>query len=231
MYRPADVDNIKDFGQYYRQSWIGYYDKEHPGVVVPFYVHRSAGEDPKNVFGQKLTKTAGTIGLPGDYKSTEVHILFGDILKNCQFGMPQFGSVIAGHTASYNYRDSPREGYRGYRAERLQHHKFGLWFYSANDIRQGDYDNWDEVWYTFNPYYYDAGAAFSLVESGERLACPISRYLTVHADGQTVTPALSYKTEMIGAFTTDGTSIVLSKEFKDYLPVVREITKLQVTHE
>jgi len=228
MYRPADVDNPRDFSQYYRGGYIGYNDPQNPEIITPLLISRTDDEG-NQIRCHRMQKTNTDVS--GTYRLVETVLTFPAIMAACQFGMPQYGSTVYGNGAQYLSRNAPREGYRGYRTDRLRSHVFAYWFYRNLGLAfGGDADN-DAVWYTFNPYYYPAQQAFTEIHSGTRLGCPISRFLTVHADTTAETPAISYKTEVIGAFSKDGSEIVISSDYVDYLPALREITKMRVVNE
>ena len=228
MYRPPDVDNGRDFSQYYRGSYIGLRE---PGNsdVTPALVSRVT--DDGGAVSLTLLRLVERSLAGNTYRGERMDIAFHQLLGIAQFGMPQYGTAIYGPTVSYLSRNAPRNGHRGLRLDHLAQHTVCGWELDQAGIKATDQWINDVAWYTFNPTHFPASEAFKMIHiDGDRLACPLSRHFYAYANQNFAYPLIGYRQNTIGRFmeTGDGPYILLNDGFEEYAPLLSRISDLKV---
>lgn len=205
--RPCDVENIGDFGRYYRFSWIGW--ERHP-------------EGPQPVNLQACTDTTVTVQ---DLRGRAYVQMWDEFKRQCSFGTPDLGMVNAPHTVVYLFRQAPREAHRGYRPGAIQHVLFNGWdIRNINGgINSGDRDVMRNVFY---PEYYTPEEAREELQSGNRIGCALSRDLGLWTAAAYKYPNIAFKRRTIG-YLDDRTAII-PRQYIDALPVLRDKLGVEV---
>jgi hypothetical protein len=190
MYRPPDIETVDDFHQYYRQSYIGWTNPKNDGKqFVPVLVRGMSDEDPRK------------IALRFEGEKADQIFSFKDILQNAQFGVPQYGSAEVGKSVVYVSRRSQRMAHRGHRPQGLHMHVFdnSLGEIPVPLLVWGEY-----LSSLFNPSYRSLDEAYTLLTTGERLACTLSRHFTMVLQEGIKVPCLYYKTKHVGYIPSMG---------------------------
>jgi hypothetical protein len=181
MHRPADIDNLQDFNQYYRGSVIGLLN-EKEGTYSPILITGTGG-------GQVAYTPDGT---------NTVTAPFEEVLRLGQFGSPQYGSAEVGDTCIYVSRRAARTASRGHRLQGLRAH-----FFHPEETRPDILSHWDYYKVLFNPRVRQPQEAWDVVSSGRRLACTLSRHFTLAQTEGYTAPCLYYRTELVGFMPTN----------------------------
>jgi len=207
MYRPPDVENLADFIQYYRSSFIGY-DEHRIGEYLPIFIHGPDGG------GERVRITDSN----GDLRT----VPFERIMEQAQFGCPQYGTAELDASVFFVSRRSARSQYRGHRSSLVRYTMLG-----AGDIQPpGIMDSWPYAKALFKPTYRPFDRAYMDLMRGERFGCALTPYFSLaHVLGYKV-PCLHYKTKLVG-FATSPTSVALDGD-SDYLLVTESFPNIQV---
>lgn len=204
MYRPPDIETMEDFGQYYRSSFIGWRNPQDTGLpYVPVYV---GPNDP----------TVVIINFEG---KVQKNLSFKDVLDNAQFGAPQYGSTEVKNTAVYVSRRSQRTAHRGHRSgQGLNAHVFHP--EKLVMLKSDLLTDWEYLRPLFNPAYRSLEETYGLLNSGERLACSLSRHFTGTLSEGYKVPVLHYKSSLVGYIT--GPNQIELEKLDDFKTLVEE---------
>lgn len=216
MHRPPDVENIRDFSQYYFNSWIGY--KNGTEKYIPTYISRVG--DETNIAVKAILNDSG---------DSENRILTWRNLRDYgQFGHPRVGAVNLRDTSGYITRNSARTAHRGYRFNAAHMHVFGMWVLSNSGMKMPNTADYSVIFNVFNPSYFPLKTLLDQLEQGERLAGAISRKISLSMEEGFSWPAIYYGTHQVGYLEhgylltpLDAASLEYAKIIKDRFPEIR----------
>lgn len=216
MHRPPDVDNLRDFQQYYVGSWIGYRDSGEK--FLPLYINKV--ESDANISCLAVTDNEG-----GEQTKT---LSWKELREYGQFGHPRLGAFNVENTSGYMTRNSNRTANRGYRTQGIHMHVFGMWILSTEGMRVPQAASRDVLFSIFNPQYFPVRGLVEMLMQGERISGAVSRKVTLCMEEGYSWPTVYYAKDLVGFLqdgyllnTVDNASAEYAKTIKDKFPEIR----------
>jgi hypothetical protein len=228
----VDVENQRDFYQYYKGRYFGYMGPD--GKVLPALISQSVSA-PNGYVAFRYYDPTDKLWKEADQPAALKDM--GD--GRFRFGAPILGTVSFGPTYAYVEGNSLRESIKGIAVTRLKAEvpngtfifqkyaakhpellkMFGQYPYSVEEA--------ELVLGIFNKSYYTWNESIQLLEMGERLGCPVSKHVGLYLDSDSPDILVGFK-NMPGIARLTSTkygepSIEINERAKHLKPVLEHI--------